>query len=421
MPDKLNWIDQVVNDCEHTETPRSWVWYSLACAISAAMGNNYYLVAFKGAVIYKANLFVILLGESGLGKNFPINLARKLVQKADITRVIHGQSSIQAIISDLAEGSTREKKGPLLDSRAFVVNGELSSAILRDEMALTGLTDLYDGNDEWIKRLRSGKEKLKDVYLTCLFGSSPAHFYDSIPQVNIDGGFIGRNLLVEESKRYKDTDLLDEEETELDETMFPFQKYIEHLEKIEAKGGRIIPTPDTKLYFNKWRRQWREEQKLDKTGFINRVPDHTLKLAMILCLADLDNKALLINQGHIEEAIDKVTNLVYTNKRILEGKGVDPLALQTKMVIDLLLKASENQMRRKHLLNAGYGNYDGATLDKITDNLKQHGWLSNSRIQVGGKMGWDIIYKLAGEPLKEYRQHMERFTNIKNIKKERIK
>jgi hypothetical protein len=404
---RINWIDEIIKECEHVETPRSWLWYSLCCAISAAMGNNYYLVAFKGAVIYKANIYVILMGESGLGKNFPISLATKLVRRADVTRLIYGQSSIQAIIQELSEQTTREKKGPLLDSRAFVANGELSSAILRDEMALTGLTDLFDGNEDWAKRLRSGKEKLKNVYVTCLFGSSPAHFYDSIPQVNIDGGYIGRNLLVEELKRYKDTDLFDDDEAEIDESLFPFQKWVAHLESIEARGGRIIPTPDAKQLINTWRRKWRQDQKPDKTGFVNRVPDHVIKLAMILCLSDLDNSALLITQGHVEEAIERVTSLVYTNKKVLEGKGTDPLAAQTKLVLDILLKAPDNQARRKTILNNGYGNYDAATLDKILDTLKQHGWIDMERYMV--KVGdWDIMVKLSGEPLKQYKEFNER-------------
>ena len=57
-----------------------------------------------------------------------------------------------------------------------------------------------------------GAEKLKNPYITALFGSSPAHFYDSIPQANIEGGYIGRNLIVYEEKRSQNVDLLDEGE-----------------------------------------------------------------------------------------------------------------------------------------------------------------------------------------------------------------
>lgn len=402
--EKNNWIDDVLLETEHVETPRSWLWWSLCCSISAAMANEYYLVTLKGAVIYKANIYVILLGESGLGKNFPVKLARRLVERAEVTRVIAGRSSIQAIIQELSQAKSREKRGPITDSRGFVVNGELSTAVIKDPDSLTILTDLYDGNDNWVNNLKMGREKLKDPYITALFGSSPSHFHESVPQVNIEGGYIGRNLLIEEQKRYKDTDLFDEDDGDFDENTFPFAKFIPHIEKIASEGGRIIPSPDAKKLFNSFRKDWRSKQLEDKTGFVNRVPDHILKTAMILSCAEYENNKI-ITETHIERAIEKVVPLAYTSKKTSEGKGTDPLAFQTKMVLDFLLQAPENTLRKKQLLTKGYGNYDSITLDRIMDNLIEMKWVLRERFVAGGNSDWE--YTLHGEPLEAYRKHME--------------
>lgn len=182
--DKPNWVDSLTEENKFVETPESWIWWSLICCISAAAGNNYFLTTLKGNLIYKPNLYVMLLGESGLGKGYPVNLAKRLVQKSNATRVIAGRSSIQAIIKELATTRSKEGQAPIEDSRGFVVNGELSTAIIADPDSLTILTDLYDGNynAEWTNLLKGdGAEKLKFPYITALFGSSPAHFYDSIP------------------------------------------------------------------------------------------------------------------------------------------------------------------------------------------------------------------------------------------------
>src|SRR5574338_803507 len=190
-----NWIDDVLSECSHVETPRAWLWWSLVTAVSA-VSANYYLRTLKGAVLYKPNLYVMLLGESGLGKGFGVNLAKRLAQQANNTRVIAGRSSIQAIIKELATTKSEQGKPLITDSRGFIVNGELSTAIIADPDSLTILTDLYDRNynPQWTNLLKGdGAEKLKEPYITCLFGSSPAHFYDSIPQANIEGGYIGRN------------------------------------------------------------------------------------------------------------------------------------------------------------------------------------------------------------------------------------
>jgi len=298
------------------ETPHDWLYWSIMCAISASAANNYYLLSFKGNVTYYPNIYVILLGESGLGKAFGITLARKLIRGADITRLVEGRSSIQAIVKELATTKSLPGKPPLLDSRGFIVNGELSTAIISDPDSLTILTDLYDRNDhaEWINMLKGdGKEKLKEPYITCLFGSSPAHFFDKIPQANIEGGYISRNLIVYEEKRSKDIDPFDkEEEIETKDDKFISYlapKYIPHLQRIAKKAkSRLILSEESRMMYNTWRREWRINQKMfnDKTGFTNRVPDHVAKVAMCLCLSRYDNIGL-ITTDDMTEAISKIT------------------------------------------------------------------------------------------------------------------
>lgn len=397
-----NWIDSVMAECEHVETPRAWLAWSLCCSISAAMGNNYYMRVLKGAVEVRANIYVILLGESGLGKEFPVKLALELTEKADVTRVISGRSSIQAIVKEVSTARTRrDGKAPFVDSRAFIANGEMSTAIIQDPDSLTILTDLYDRKANWTNLLKGdGAEKLKEPYFTCLFGSSPAHFYESVPQVNMEGGYIGRNFIIQEEKRYKDTDLFEGEDSTDD---FPFLKFISHLENISKGGGRIIPNADAKQLFNDWRRSWRGKNLTDKTGFANRVPVHVLKLAMILCCAEYE-PSLVVTERHIEQAIDMVVPLTYSSKKAAEGKGTDPLAAQTKMILDFLLLAPQNVLFRKQLLTKGYGNFDTVVCDKIIDNLKEIGWVRTEIFRAGVKS--DVIIHLEGEPLEQYRKFM---------------
>lgn len=404
---KINWLDSLVDECSHVETPNSWLWWSFLSCISATAGNNYFLTTLKGDLIYKPNLYIMLLGESGLGKGFPINRAKLLVTKADVTRVIAGRSSIQAIVQELSRTKTHEGKAPITDSRGFIVNGELSTAIIQDPQSLTILTDLYDGNfnPEWTNLLKGdGAEKLKNPYITALFGSSPAHFYDSIPQANIEGGYIGRNLIVYEEKRSRDVDLLDEGDTvedKFDEYIVP--KYVPHLNKINATKGQLKPSEEARQMFNIWRKKWRASQVYDKTGFLNRVPDHVLKVSMCLALSEWDFDGE-ISQHHFETAIEKVTSLVYANKRTTEGRGPDPLAASTKTALDFLIAATGQKMTRKQMLWKGYGVYNSFTLDQILENLVEMGWVKKTKVGVGANLDWEI--HLSGEPLEQYQKYL---------------
>lgn len=407
---QLNFVDSLVSECSHVETPQPWLWWSFLTCISAAAGNNYHLTTLKGDLIYRPNLYVMLLGESGLGKGFPINRAKLLVTRAAVTRVIAGRSSIQAIVQELSRTKTVEGKPLITDSRGFIVNGELSTAIIQDPDSLTILTDLYDGhyNPEWTNLLKGdGAEKLKNPYITALFGSSPAHFYDSIPQANIEGGYIGRNLIIYEEKRARDVDLLDKaEDTPADGDKFDdyiTPKYVPHLVKIASLKGQIKPTEGARELFNTWRKKWRASQTYDKTGFLNRVPDHVLKVAMCLTLADF-NLTGEISELDMEDSIQRVTSLIYSNKRTTEGRGPDPLAMATKTVLDYLLAAENQELLRKQLLWKGYGVFNSFTLDQILENLVEMGWIRKIKVGVGSNLDWNI--KLAGEPLDSYRKHI---------------
>lgn len=398
MSSSPNWIDDIINEVSEVETPRPWLWWSLCSAISASAAN-YFLVSLKGNLTYKPNLYVMLLGDSGLGKGFGINLAKLLVQKADVTRTIAGRSSVQSIVSELSKQKTKKDGSePLPDSRGFIVNGELSSAIIADVDALAILTDLYDGqyNSEWVNSLKtSGKEKLSDPYITALFGSSPAHFYDSIPAANIEGGYIGRNLIVFEEKRFKNVDLLDDHDIEdkLKDRIIP--QYSKHLVEMNKKKGRLIPDVYARDLFNAWRTQWREHPKKDKTGFINRVPDHVLKVSMCITLSRYNSNGI-ISEEDMRLAIDKVTGLIYANRMTTAGRGIDPLAAQGRIVIELMLECQNFTTTRKQLLAAGHGNFDAIGLDRIIDSFEQSGWVKRIR------SGQDWEYRLQNEPIEKY-------------------
>lgn len=404
-----SWINDLVEEHQTVETPTSWVYWSLMCCLSAVAANKFTLRTLKGNLLYYPNIYVMLLGESGLGKGFPVNLAKRLVQQADTTRVIAGRSSIQAIIKELATTKSIQGKPVITDSRGFIVNGELSTAIIADPDSLTILTDLYDRNynPQWTNMLKGdGHEKLKEPYITCLFGSSPAHFYDSIPQPNIEGGYIGRNLVIYEEKRARDLDLLDAEE-EIDNDRFMnyiVPKFVPHLMKIASSPpASMVPDEEARLVFNNWRRDWRNNQAIynDKTGFVNRVPDHVLKIAMLLCLSRYDNNRIITGPDIIE-SITQITSLIYASRKASEGTGLDPLAQQTKKVMDFLLGANNNELTRKELLVRGYGNFDPSTLDRILDTLLEMGWVKRTRTGFGKNGDW--IIHLSGQPLDNYKK-----------------
>lgn len=406
--------DLIAEVLPDVETPESWLYWSMMYVISSSAANNCYVTSFKGKHLYYPNIYVILFGESGLGKAFGITLAKKMLRSADITRLIDGRSSIQAIIKEGATSTSREGKPVFTDARMAIVNGELSTAIISDQDALTILTDLFDTHDNpnWTNTLKGdGKEKLNNPYVTCLFGSSPSHFYDKIPQANIEGGYIGRNLIIYEELRSKYIDPFDSEEDEKSKTdmimNYIIPKYSPHLISIAKQSkSRLILSEPARMMINSWRREWRETQNIynDRTGFINRVPDHVIKVAMCLSLARYNSNGV-IEESDMSEAITKVVSLVYAAQKTSVGSGIDPIAQQIKRAIDILLQSPNQQLKRRDLLVAGYGSFDNVTLDRIIDTLMEMKWVIRDKIGIGKESDWMI--KLSGEPLERYQKYKE--------------
>ena len=100
----MTWIDKLLTATEESESPRDYYFWAGLAALSAVSANNIYLDRY----FYKLwpNVYVILVGRSGLRKGPPIALAKILVEAVENTRVFAGRSSIEAIIAELATART---------------------------------------------------------------------------------------------------------------------------------------------------------------------------------------------------------------------------------------------------------------------------------------------------------------------------
>jgi hypothetical protein len=405
-----SWIDLVLEATDEAETPRSFIYWACISAIGAVVNNNVYLNrrGESGKIIYRLspNTFILFIAGSGLGKGFPISLAKTMVERVDNTRVIAGRNSIQGIIRELASSTTREGKLPITDSRCYLVSGEFHNLVIKDPEALTILTEWYDTHfmGDWRNSLKgSGPalsvEKLEKLNVTMLGGSSPEHFSDTVPEVNIKGGFIGRTLLVYESKRYKDNALVMVDEPD-DEAQYDCisPEIIDRLKNIASVKGRFKWTKEGKEKFEPWYYDWRKREFHDKTGTVNRITDNVLKVAMCLSLSrSLD---LTLKGDDIEEAIEKCLGLSVNTKKVTEGKGSQPFAAATKSVMDWLLLAKDYTLSRKTILDRGYGDLDADDLDRVEKTLVERNAIEITRPD--GK----IHYTLTEAAVEQYKKFL---------------
>lgn len=383
----MSWLQKLQEAASEAETPKSFMYWAGLTSIAAVVANNVYLNrrGEDGKIIYqlKPNLYVMLIADSGLGKGLPVAVAKELVSQIHNTRVIAGRNSIEGVIKEMSTAVSVNGGSPITDSRAFIVSGEFSNLMVGNPQALTILTEWYDTHfmGEWKNTLKNSPvERLKGVNVTLFGASSPEHFAETVPEVNIRGGFIGRTLMVYEEKRNKINPLvyLDEPEDEsLNQIVTP--ELLNHLQDISQVKGRFAWTQEAADIFIPWYNDWRKKDWQDRTGTVHRMTDHVLKVAMCLSLSRrLDLKLM---PDDIEEAINACLSLTINTKRIT-ATGKHPLSQATRQILDYLYRAPEYTLTRMRILQKGYGDFDSCDLDRIEQNLVERG-----AIKVGKNAG----------------------------------
>lgn len=390
------WIHELMAATSELESPRRFFFWSALCALSAVARKNVYL---RRQGVYKLypNIFVLLVAKSGLRKSVPPNLARKLVKQVGNTRLIAGRSSIEGILSELSKATSAPGKRIDKESTAFIVSGEFSQSILRNEDALTILTNLYDTevNDEFKNLLKGGQEELKDVCVTMLGASAPVHLEKMLTKREVSGGFIGRTFMIYENERANINPLTDDENEELADTI-NIQRLADHLVALSTVNGRFKYSIAGRKLYDDWYNNYKPPDD-DITGTSDRIGDHILKVAMLLSLSR--GFSLVLEEEDIDDAIQICFDCFTATRRITMGSGDHASAGQTKLLLGALLAAEGNELRRTKILNRFWGDIDSIDLDRITGTLLEGNYITVRSI------GSERVYRLKPEVVRQYNDY----------------
>lgn len=361
------WLSKVLDYSKESESPRQYFYWAGLAALSGVVRNKVYLDKFY----YKLypNLYILLIGKSGIRKGIPVALAKELVNSAKITRVISGRASIQKLISELATAHSIPGGAPLLDSVGYFSSSEFASFIIQDQQALTILTDLYDGHyhpDGWSNMTKvSGNERLKNVCLTMFGASNEIHFKEAVPDNALGGGFVARTVIVYADKKNGVNSLTRRPENSLD-----IMQLTEHIQKVKEVEGEFTWSEEGRDLYDAWYNDFNSQASDDDTGTLERIHDTVLKIAMLVSLSrKLD---LVLEKEDIQEALDQARKTVPGLKRVIMGAGKNPLGPQTAMILkELLTRPPSYSASKSDILSKYWGHLDSYDLDRISESLQQ--------------------------------------------------
>jgi len=392
----MSWLELLISETDFVETPKQWIYWSGLATISAVASPN--ITINKGAYKLRPNLYILLMGRSGLGKGFGPSVSKKLVGMVDNTRIISGRGSIEGIIKELALVKAKENGSiPFKDARGYLCSGEFAASLYEAGHALTILTDLYDAhyNPEWTNTLKNSPiEKLRFPCLTLLSGANQDMFDMTVDKPHVSGGFIGRTLLIAAEKRHHANSMIYEDGVTPDEVNYEkLACYLKDLSKLE---GSMRWSPEAVKVYNKWFYPYREAEFEDKTGTYDRLNDHVIKVAACISLArKLD---MVIEDEDVYDAVTMCSKLSASAKAVAGMEGKSASSPSIKVLMRLLLGTEGHVLTRKQVLQRSFGDLDSVELDKAVETLIQMQFIA----QTGG--GKEIKYQLTKQCLNWWKE-----------------
>lgn len=395
-----SWLDVLVSSTKELEPPARFFWWSGLAAISAIVRKNVWLDRFS--YILYPNIYVILVSaKSGLRKGIPISYANSIVEKVGVSRIISGRNSVQGVIKTLSEQFTVEspegKRTVISDAQAFLCAAEFDSFLVKDDQGMSILTDLYNTYEHsggWKNTLKSSPvEALKNPCITLLAASNEALFDNVIHEKDIEGGFIARSFIIHERRRRSVNSLMFAPEgltsrSDLAEKIYYLR---------DVKGAFKIE-PIVRHYYDKWYTEL--EESTDRTGTMERLGDHVLKVAMLIALSK--GPDLIITKDTMTESIEKCQGFLAGTRKISMTQGKSEIAHFVGLVLKMLLEAEGNEMERTKALQKLHGNVDSMMFDRVMDDLGD--LRGQGVVEIGRKKDGKIWYRMKKEFVDDYRK-----------------
>lgn len=395
------WLEELLSATSELETPRKFFLWTGLSVISAIVKNNVWVDRYGGTEILRVypNLYVMLIAPSGHGKGVPVAIAKAIVNEVGNVKVISGRNSIESILQELGHAKTAPgRKGPSVDSTAFIVSGELSTSLVRNPDSLTILTDLHDGqyNKDWKNTMKhTGVDRLERVNLTMLGGLNETHFNDMISEKEITGGFIARCQLVFSRERDKKNSLLrpPKKTISIGDLAAP-------LRPLKELAGPMKLTEEAIEVYDEWYHKYSPEKTSDKTGAAMRVRDHVLKVAQLMALSR--EPRLVIEAVDIKDALKICLESVAKVETVTKGAGQSEMMAKQKAFLEVLLK--KKKATREEVLQRCHGDFDAHDLNRLVETFQAAGIIKEAYNGfVDGKRDKkDIIYELSERTIEEY-------------------
>jgi len=370
-----DWINAYMQLTENTEPPTLFRFWTAVSVLASALQRKCF-VKWGSSLLFYPNLYIILVGPSGVRKGTAMNPGLDLIEDVGKIKVAAQATSLQALIRrlketnyqdpDLNTGKMQFHSSMTIFSKEFTVflgyhNRELMSA----------LCDWYDCDRKWsYETIARKKEEIVGVWVNLFGATTPSLIRSSLPLDAIGGGLTSRIIYVYEEKIGKMVLLPMETEYEKE-----LRKDLLHdLDKITMLSGQFKYTNGFLDLWSDWRVEADKhppfyDDRFD--GYISRRPNHVMKLSMIMSVSrGSDENQMTLTTKDLERAVAILEEVELKMQGVFKGVGNSDTADILHRVI-MFLKISKNkEIPVWQLAKHFQGDMDKIMMDRVMATLE---------------------------------------------------
>jgi hypothetical protein len=384
-----NLLALYLHQCGETEVPKVFNVWACLSAIAACVSDRVGLEKFKGKLL-APNLYVMLIGPSGLGKGEAIDTALKFLAENKRVNAFQGKATAPYLLDYLGRKQLEDGKKAVVNPKLYLVTPELAMSVGKGDWAdafLKLMTELYTAHSVVIREgtRTGGSVTIKDPCLNWLAGTTKEWLVDCVPRDMIAGGFFGRTVAVtavyDLAKRIRRPQYPHDTDEVRDHVASRFYA-------LSRVSGTFSMTSEAEAIEDRWymQRPAPEDEALIPSW--KREHDLTLKLAQILSLAD--GATFTISAHHMAQAQRLTALAMASMPRLISQASSTPDTFGMSYVKELIEKTGRvaHSALLRHVYQRGI---NAERLRSILDTLLQARLVARAPLT-----GKGIVYQWVG-------------------------
>jgi hypothetical protein len=334
MPDHKrllpDWIQAYQAYTAESKSPDEFhVWTALAAIAGAIRRRAFFDMSY---FLLYPNLYVVLVAPAGkCAKSTCLRLGRQILQQVPGANFTSDSTTREKLIIDLTQAYSDGHSSMTAYSSEFA---SLLTSSGMDQVVF--LTDIYDSPDEWSHTTKTGgRNKIKAPWLNLQGATTPDWLARALPLDTVGIGLTSRIIFV-----YSETPRIRDWHPKLSEAQVKLKELLVNDLRIVAEiVGEYKMSPAADEIYTQWdlKRQTANQPVEDPrlSGYYERKPMHILKVAMLVAASQ--SNELLIQDKHLQAALDLLDAIEPNMVRVFSAVGKNPLSYDIEQILGAII------------------------------------------------------------------------------------